>query len=44
MHRAIFPEFHLADDATSMRHFGTTAGGSMPWGGVGQLPGGERTC
>jgi hypothetical protein len=27
-HRAIFPEFRLADDATSMRRFSTTAGGS----------------
>jgi predicted phage terminase large subunit-like protein len=28
MHRAIFPECRLADDATSMRRFSTTAGGS----------------
>src|SRR5712692_581051 len=28
MYRAIFPEFRLADDATSMRRFSTTAGGS----------------
>ena len=27
LHRAIFPEFCLADDATSMRRFSTTAGG-----------------
>ncbi len=27
-HRAIFPEFRLADDSTSMRRFNTTAGGS----------------
>ena len=27
IHRAIFPECRLADDATSMRRFGTTAGG-----------------
>lgn len=27
-HRAIFPEFRLADDSASMRRFGTTAGGS----------------
>jgi len=28
VHRAIFPECRLADDATSMRRFSTTAGGS----------------
>jgi len=28
IHRAIFPEFRLADDSASMRRFGTTAGGS----------------
>jgi predicted phage terminase large subunit-like protein len=28
IHRAIFPEFRLADDSTSMRRFNTTAGGS----------------
>ena len=28
LHRAIFPEFRLADDSTSMRRFSTTAGGS----------------
>jgi predicted phage terminase large subunit-like protein len=28
IHRAIFPECRLADDATSMRRFSTTAGGS----------------
>ncbi len=28
IHRAIFPEFRLAYDATSMRRFSTTAGGS----------------
>jgi predicted phage terminase large subunit-like protein len=28
LHRAIFPEFHLADDSSSMRRFNTTQGGS----------------
>ncbi|MGA9390323.1 MAG: terminase family protein [Candidatus Sulfotelmatobacter sp.] len=28
VHRAIFPEFRVAQDATSMRRFSTTAGGS----------------
>jgi len=28
LHRAIFPEFRVADDSTSMRRFDTTAGGS----------------
>ena len=28
IHHAIFPEFRLADDSTSMRRFNTTAGGS----------------
>jgi predicted phage terminase large subunit-like protein len=28
LHHAIFPEFRLADDSTSMRRFNTTAGGS----------------
>ena len=28
LHRAIFPEFRLANDAASMRQFSTTAGGS----------------
>jgi predicted phage terminase large subunit-like protein len=28
LHRAIFPEFRLAYDSTSMRHFSTPAGGS----------------
>jgi predicted phage terminase large subunit-like protein len=28
IHRAIFPEFRLADDSASMRRFDTTAGGS----------------
>ena len=28
LHRAIFPEFRLADGSSSMRHFVTTAGGS----------------